>query len=253
MPAKTPQRKTGSLHRPAQQPAPARLFLTPQEALEAIRIDFEQYSPQGGLFCGLVPLVFGRQALVAPGSARDEYWLRAGVRGALERVDAKRLGRMLVERLNTAPPEPQALAAICYRVFQGRTTIGTKDGQSGLWVETGMESFVCRRCGRCCRELRFENAGTAADWERFVQLGRNDILAWIDPIRRDGRVVACRLWIDPATGRPAEACPWLVEENSGFFGCRIHEIRPEICRQYPATRKHAEMTGCIGFRESATR
>jgi Fe-S-cluster containining protein len=227
---------------------PARIFLRFDQTLAAIARDFAQYAPQTGLFCGLVPLVFGSQALVSRKPGRDEVWLRIETRGVPERLDGRRLGERLAARLRADPPDPRRLAAICRRVFQGRTVVGEKDGHAGFWVETGMEGYTCRRCGHCCRDLCFEDGGTAADWEGFAALGRRDILAWIDPIRRDGRVVACRLWIDPATGRPAAVCPWLVEEARGHFACRIHPIRPEICRQYPATRKHAEMTGCIGFR-----
>lgn len=226
---------------------PERIFLTPAEALAAIRIDFAQYAPQTGLFRSLVPLVFGSQALVSSGAIRDEVWLRTGTCGPPERLDSRRLGVRLVARLQESPPPLEGLAAICYRVFRSRTVVGEQDGQAGLWVETGMEDFACQRCGRCCSGLDFKNAGTAADWERFAALGRKDILAWIAPVRRGGRVVACRLWIDPATGRFTDGCPWLVEEASGRFACRIHEIRPEICRQYPGSRKHAEMTGCPGF------
>jgi Fe-S-cluster containining protein len=235
---------------PVQKPerAPDEIFLTLDEALEAIRLDFAQYAPQTGLFCSLVPLVFGDQALVTPGASRDELWLRIGAAGRPERLDARMLGDILVARLKEAPPPLEQLAAICYRVFHGRTRVGEKDGRRGLWVETGMGDFACRRCGHCCSALDFKNAGTAADWARFEALGRQDILAWIAPVRREGRVVACRLWIDPATGCFTDVCPWLVEETPGRFACRIHEIRPEICRQYPGSRKHAEMTGCIGFR-----
>jgi Fe-S-cluster containining protein len=245
---------TGSEHSPAHVssgPArhPDKIFLTPGQALAAIRIDFAQYAPQTALFCGLVPMVFGDRALVVPGAAmRDEVWLRTGARGSPERLDGRRLGERLVARLQESLPPLEDMAAICYRVFRGRTVVGEKGGQAGLWVETGMADFACRRCGRCCSALDFKNTGTAADWERFEKLGRTDILAWIAPVRRDGRVVACRLWIDPISGRYTDGCPWLVEETPGRYACRIHEIRPEICRQYPGTRKHAEMTGCIGFR-----
>lgn len=226
-----------------------RIFLTPAEALAAIRIDFAQYAPQLGLFRGLVPLVFGDQSLVASGATKDEVWLRTAAGGSLERLDGRKLGQRLVARLQQAPPPLDRLAAICYRVFRGRTTVGEKNGRRGLWLETGMEDFLCRRCGRCCSTLDFRTAGTRADYERFERLGRGDILVRIVPVRRGGGIASCRLWIDPPTGRFAETCPWLVEEAPGRFACRIHEIRPEICRQYPGTRKHAEMTGCIGFRQ----
>jgi Fe-S-cluster containining protein len=244
---------TGSKHQREkilpEQPArqPEKIFLTPAEALAAIGIDFAQYAPQIELFCNLVPLVFGNQALVTSGATRDELWLRIGARGSPERLDGRQLGERLVARLQEAPLPLERLAAICYQVFRGRTVTGETDGTPGLWVETGMEDFVCQRCGRCCSTLDFKNGGTAADWERFEALGRKDILDWIAPIRHDGRVVACRLWVDPLTGRFADGCPWLVKDAPGRFGCRIHEIRPEICRQYPGSRKHAEMTGCIGF------
>ena len=182
---------TGTEHRPRQRPpAPARvaekIFPTPAEALAAIRIDFAQYAPQAGLFCSLVPLVFGDHALVVPGTRRDEVWLRTGAGGPLERLDYRRLGERLVARLQLSPPALAPLAAICCRVFRGRTRAGEKAGRPGLWVETGMADFVCGRCGRCCSALDFRNAGTAEDWGRFAELNRRDILAWIAPVRPNG-------------------------------------------------------------------
>jgi len=29
--------------------------------------------------------------------------------------------------------------------------------------------------------------------------------------------------------------------------CRIHDVKPEHCRNYPKSRKHAQKTGCKGF------
>ena len=226
----------------------ARLFLTPSQALEAIRIDFAQYAPQVHLLCNLVPQVFGDDALVHPGPGRDEFWLRTGRTAPLQRVDGRRLGDRILDRLTAEPPPPARLAAICYQVFAARTVEGFQADRKGLWMETGMEGFACRRCGHCCRTLRFADAGTAADYRRLERLGRDDILAWMAPVLREGRLVACRLWIDPATGRYAEVCPWLVQTDPDRWSCRIREVRPDICRQYPGTRKHAEMTGCVGFR-----
>lgn len=224
-----------------------RLFLTPSQALGSIRIDFAQYAPQVRLFCNLVPQVFEAGALVRPGTGQDEFWLRTGRTAPLQRVAGRELGERILSHLETSPPSLERLAAICYQVFQTRTVTGTQGGRDGLWVETGMEQFTCRQCGQCCRNLRFRDAGTADDYRRIRGLGREDILAWMAPVLREGRLVACRLWIDPDTGRYAEVCPWLEQTASGQAYCRIHEIRPEICRHYPGTRKHAEMTGCVGF------
>lgn len=47
--------------------------------------------------------------------------------------------------------------------------------------------------------------------------------------------------------RIAKTCPWLKRlPDRDRYACRIHDVRPSLCRQYPGTRKHARMTGCGG-------
>jgi Fe-S-cluster containining protein len=40
-------------------------------------------------------------------------------------------------------------------------------------------------------------------------------------------------------------CPWLRKlPNQDKYICRIHDLKPEHCRAYPKSRKHALKTGC---------
>jgi Fe-S-cluster containining protein len=52
----------------------------------------------------------------------------------------------------------------------------------------------------------------------------------------------------PGTREFAEACPFLQQKPAeNRWICRIHNVKPQICRNYPVSRKHAVMTGCSGF------
>ncbi|WP_243545421.1 hypothetical protein [Pseudodesulfovibrio tunisiensis] len=43
----------------------------------------------------------------------------------------------------------------------------------------------------------------------------------------------------------AETLPLATPRSKdGRRVCSIHDYKPEICRQYPGSRKHAAMTGC---------
>jgi hypothetical protein len=89
---------------------------------------------------------------------------------------------------------------------------------------------------------------------RRLLFRRDDIIRWVGlEIRRDNDR-AYRIWIDPDTGRPADVCPWLIRvPGSHLYKCGIHEEKPEICRLYPGSRKHAVMTGCRGFEKAGLR
>ena len=84
-------------------------------------------------------------------------------------------------------------------------------------------------------------------WERE---GRTDILEWVDfiPVGEDGFIYD--IWISPITNDDVKRCPWLRKTpNQDKYVCRIQDVKPEICRKYPRSRKHAEETGCRGFED----
>ena len=82
-------------------------------------------------------------------------------------------------------------------------------------------------------------------WE---QTGRSDVLEWVGAFKKDGRETVYRIWMKPGTRTFAETCPFLQKiPHENKWICRIHDVKPRICREYPVSRKHAIMTGCPGF------
>ena len=68
------------------------------------------------------------------------------------------------------------------------------------------------------------------------------------PVALGDVVVAYDVWLDPETGEDVDRCPWLQElTDTGKYSCGIHDVKPDICRDYPVSREHAERTGCPGL------
>lgn len=228
------------------------LFLSRTEILAAIRIDFNQYKPQNELFRQLCPIILNKYAL--PGDD-CEHQLRlcspGGDTGGF--MTWKDLGNLLCDALDESAVSLEELADICAMVFQARAFPG-KDpdsGDHGIRIETDIETFHCRQCGRCCRNLNYHDECTAEDYALWQELGKTDILKWVAMAEVNGKSIPRHIWVYPGTNRYARVCPWLGKQpDSDIHICRIHDVKPEICRQYPGTRKHAMMTGCPGFNES---
>ncbi len=222
-------------------------FLTASEAAAAICHDFRMYPLQIRLFRDVSPLILGPEGAVSLDPGGDGFWISAGKR--MRRISAEDLRERLCRRLKTHPPPLSQLAGICGRVFRTSASAGRNgDGEDGIWIDTGMEAYRCRQCGDCCRRLDYRHQMTADDVAQWRRMGRDDILAWVREDRgADGEPVYS-IWREPGTARYAEVCPWLRNVPGTIkWICAIHDVKPEICRQYPATRKHAEMTGCLGF------
>lgn len=230
-----------------------RIFLSPEEALTAIRTDFRIYPAQTRLFLEVSPLILGEEASVVEDPRHDAIWMtlpgRRPVR-RMQRISPEELGLLLCRTLKQKMPRMDILADLCARIFQVPSIPATDNtGRiNGIWINTGMGDFNCNRCGHCCRDLDFNDTLGDADYQKWLELGRDDILEWVGTTRRDGRLVSRVIWIVPGTRQPAKTCPWLGKvPGDGCWECLIHDIKPEICRQYPGTRKHARMTGCRAF------
>lgn len=225
-----------------------RLFLTSDEAVEAVRYDFAQYPSQLNLFSAIWPMVFGDDAYLLREPGCRTVWAKTPDVRKPRPARSKTLGEWIVRRLKKDPVSPEQLAGICTLVFQSPVVAGSEpDFPPGIWVDTGMDGFACVQCGHCCRTLSYHDGCTADDCRRWEALGRTDILERVGRVRQNGELSACRIWMDPGTNRFADTCPWLLSSGeAGRFVCTIHDIRPTICRQYPGSRKHARMTGCQG-------
>ncbi|MBW1800093.1 MAG: YkgJ family cysteine cluster protein [Deltaproteobacteria bacterium] len=226
------------------------IFLTMEQALEAVCIDFRQYAPQTLLFCAIIRLISGGETQVKRDMRKNGVWISMPGRPNMRWMDESELVDYVCEIFTGADLNPELLSSVCARVFQTRAfpAVHPETGQAGIRIETGMEDFNCRQCGQCCRSLDYRKEVRAEDVTLWRELGRTDILKWVGVIKRGGRETAYRIWVTPGTGAVAEGCPFLKREASkNRWYCGIHDVKPEICRQYPASRKHAIMTGCPGF------
>ena len=112
------------------------------------------------------------------------------------------------------------------------------------------KGFKCKQCGNCCLNLydAFSTCATEDDIIMWEDEGRNDILDWVDPIHIGSNQFVYDIWISPITHDDVNRCPWLKKlPNQDKYICRIHDLKPEHCRKYPKSRKHAQRTGCKGF------
>ncbi len=111
-------------------------------------------------------------------------------------------------------------------------------------------TFNCRGCGHCCLNLvdAYNGCVSDADLQRWRQLGRDDLTAWISTLELgpDNRLHLA--WVDPHSGDDVERCPWLLErlDRRGYL-CGIDAIKPDHCRAYPDHPEHAAATGCNGY------
>lgn len=112
------------------------------------------------------------------------------------------------------------------------------------------DGFTCKQCGNCCLNLDgFSTCASEADVRRWEAAGRVDILEWVDPVNF-GYHWEYDIWINPRTEDDVSRCPWLRKvRGENKYTCRIHDVKPDLCRNYPLSREHAERTGCIGFDE----
>jgi Fe-S-cluster containining protein len=231
-----------------------KIFLTREQAIKAIRIDFYQYPDQFDLFQSLCPVIIGDHYFVARESRTDCVLMARGKKSKARRLTLAELARLLAEKVAEKPFSLEMIGGICGNVFQTESWSGTDTNSSapGIWIRTDMRDFQCRQCGNCCRNLSYHKDCTASDYNRWKMLGRADILDKIKVVYPPGsKTPEYRIWVTPETGQFYDICPWLVRSGrKGRYACRIQEIKPEYCRQYPLTRKHATMTGCQGTFEN---
>ena len=229
----------------------APLFLSRTQAIEAVCDDFRQYPPQLLLFSEILPILSDGNFHLKREPARNGAWINTGTHGKMRWMEGPDLAAHMCDVITNTPLGLEELAAICARVFQSGATpcVAKGSNQQGLFIETGMSHFQCRQCGRCCRTLDYHDELTAEDVQQWRNLGRHDILEWVAGFKTGGQTTY-RIWVHPGTGELASPCPFLKGCNSANrWSCRIHPVKPAICRDYPMSRKHGLMTGCPGFTE----
>jgi len=225
------------------------IFLSQKEALAAIRLDFMQYGPQFVLYQELCPIISGNRTIVVREGRNECVLITRGRKSKTRRMNQDDLGKYLYNQLQEKSCSLQVLAEICSRVFEtpARVVKHAETGCSSIQIVTDMTRFHCSQCGDCCRNLLYHNDCTQEDYRRWQALDRVDILERVKVIEDDGKTATYKVWMDPDTGRLSKECPWLSESKvKNRFECSIQDVKPEFCRVYPLTRKHAAMTGCKG-------
>jgi len=111
-------------------------------------------------------------------------------------------------------------------------------------------TFNCRCCGQCYLTLidAYNGCVSDEDLERWRQLGRDDILAWVTTLDLGPTNKLHMAWVDPESGDDVERCPWLIDrlDQKGHL-CSIEKVKPDHCRAYPEHQRHAESTGCKAY------
>ena len=207
------------------------IFLTMEEAKNAIYLDLESYGVQEESLFEVAHLAGG------PWPNRFKEVMGGGE----ERMDP--LIALVGELLNSPTATEAFLCGAFSIMFWGGVRIADDaHGQNGVILSTGLSDFTCLQCGQCCTELDYSNSLIPEDVAMLKDAGRDDILAWVAQDIDDGSYT---IWVHPDTGEIQESCPFLLEEE-GKQICTIHEFKPSTCREYPATKKHGLMTDCPG-------
>jgi Fe-S-cluster containining protein len=225
------------------------IFLSEEQALESVYLDFRGYGPQSMLFCEVLRMLFGDELIYKREAAKEGLWIAPG-RQKMRWLEGADLVEFMCRAIDKAEWPPDRLATLCALVFQSQCQAAEhpETGQRGILVQTDMAGFACRQCGECCRSLTYHDSMTAEDVACLERRGREDILKWVRAApTADGRTVY-RIWMAPGTNQYEPICPFLKRGPSpDRWLCDIHEFKPQFCRNYPVSRKHARMTGCPGL------
>ena len=226
------------------------ILLTMEQALDAVCYDFQQYEPQILLFCEIIRLISDGKLVIRGDTQKRGAWVSTPGRTNMRWLDGSDLVRHMCQTLGETNWTPGLLAAVCRRVFQTKAeaVADPENGRWGIRIHTGMEDFRCRQCGQCCRTLDYHDQLTAEDVASWQACQQTEILDWVGVFRGEGGQAVYRMWVKPGTTQLVETCPFLHQVASqNRWECRIHQVKPGICRNYPVSRKHALMTGCPGF------
>ena len=131
------------------------IFLTTDQAVKAICLDFEQYEPQIFLFSEIISVLALDNLVAKRELGKDGIWLKMPGHKKMHWLDGDNLVKTMCEILENYHFDPAVLAAVCARVFQTKAQPdeNPETGQEGIRIFTGMENFECQQCGKCCRTL----------------------------------------------------------------------------------------------------
>jgi len=115
------------------------------------------------------------------------------------------------------------------------------------------KDFICKQCGSCCRyEGCFHTTITEEEYDKLLWCAPDEVLDWVftawqeeDKDEPLGYVGIYDIWVNPDPDvsifkvQP-DRCPWLKWVSKGKYKCVIQDCKPNICRNFPIDREHAE-------------
>ena len=85
----------------------------------------------------------------------------------------------------------------------------------------------CNQCGKCCKQYGGNGLSASDEDLDWWENNRPEIFKLV----KDKQI-----WVDPATGKPKDTCPWLRKlPEQEKYTCEIYFDRPEDCRLYPSS------------------
>ncbi|MCG8471205.1 MAG: YkgJ family cysteine cluster protein [Desulfobacterales bacterium] len=207
----------------------AEIFLTTEEARDAVSLDLEQY--------GLQEETLREMADLAGGAWPSRFRVALDVK----EPQGEAILSLMRDLMAASGASLELFCGLLSVLFWCDVCPGFVDGDEGVVITTELEGFTCLGCGVCCKNLDYSRALISDDIEMWKRAGRQDILSWVGRDKDGGYII----WVDPKTGKLQDPCPFLVAKGDQNL-CGIHEMKPSICREYPATKKHGFMTGCPG-------
>jgi Fe-S-cluster containining protein len=175
--------------------------------------------------------------------SRDGLWIKS--HGSEKFYYGIDLVELFLDLLSTKPAETVSEVYSEIEWVKASVAKHPKTSIAGLLVETEMEKFKCVQGGHCYLDLSgaFQTSVPESDIKRWKREQRCDILEWVGPFEGMNDI-----WISPKTGEYVNRCPWLRKLPKKIkYICRIHETKPEHCRNFPKSKRHALGSGCKGF------
>ena len=178
---------------------PETIFLTAQEALDAVCTDFRQYDPQLMLFGEVIRLISGGKTVFRKDTEKAGAWVSLEGEARMPWLEGPGLVEFMCRAIRESKPDPELLASICMRVFRtrARAHADPESGHAGVVIQTGMEGFLCRQCGRCCNSLIYHDQLLEDDVKMWEEAGRRDILQWVGVFEEKEGKRTYRIWTEP--------------------------------------------------------
>ena len=113
-------------------------------------------------------------------------------------------------------------------------------------IQTAVEQeFECHRCGNCCKG----EGAVAVDAARARRMADHLGVEVEDFLKEYTLPVAPGLWWLLDQPNEERWCVFLEQDEEGLYACRVNEVKPEQCRDFPKVwRNEDSFRTCAGLK-----